>query len=184
MAATRDKFRPRQLSERFDTPLITCSLHSWYTANQASFLGENLIRGTGAPFGLTAMKNEFAKAWRAVRQEGDKGYGTTDFNKFMGALGSPVTLNQVKFIRGRDDIRNALGAGHVITMAGNVGKTPANSPLRADVNPVDHRMAFKDLKRINNVWYTRLYDPMTPQGSSRWGKWVPLNHVRWIVSER
>jgi hypothetical protein len=177
MAATRDKYQPSQLSERNFTPFITCSLISFYHGNMVSHLGENIIRATGDQLGLTGKKVEFRKGWNAVKQEGDKGYGRTDFNAFMRAIGSPLRLDEVAFTRDEADIRAALDKGHAIAIAGNVGKTPASSPLRRDVNAVDHRILVKGLRKNNSRWETRLYDPMTPQGSGRFGSWVPLAHV-------
>ena len=177
MAATRDKYQPLQVSERNFSPFITCSLVSFFTGGLALTMGESVVWPNGKTYGQAALNRLFNKGWSAVKQPGDKGYGRSDFNKFMSAMGYPVTLDEVKFTRDEEDITTALKKGHLITMAGNVKGCRGLSPLRQDVNEVDHRMAFKGLRKRNGNYQTRKYDPMTPLNSKRWGQWVPLNDV-------
>lgn len=178
MAATRDKYQPPQFSERWYTPYITCSLVSWVAAETCSTLGESVTWGTGALFGKPALKNRLKRAWEEIRADGDRGYGRTDFNAFMRALGSPIRLSEVKFTKDRESILNALGKDHVITMAGNTRGCRPNSPIRTYVGEADHRIMVKGLRTYRGQQQTRLYEPMTPDTDARhWGRWIPVQDL-------
>ena len=178
MAATRDKYLPQQQSERWYTPYITCSLVSWLVGDDAGTLGESVMWPNGKYYGKPALKNRFKKAWNAIKQDGDKGYGRTDFNAFMQALNSPIRLNDVKFTRDRDDILAALQKGNVITMAGNTRGCRSASPIRKWVGEADHRIAVKGYRVKDGVKQTQLYEPMTPDSDTRhWGKWIPVQDL-------
>jgi hypothetical protein len=178
VAATRDRWQPPQIAERWFKPYTTCSIVSYLVGVIGTTLGEMIIWPDGSPYGDKALKGLVNKAWTAVDPEHDDlGFGLSDFNGLAQAWGSSLRAPDVVFKRPKADIIEALKADSVITMAGNVTGVPDPTPLDDHVGGANHRMAFRGFRLRGGQQQTRFYDPMTLDGHANWGKWVPISDM-------
>jgi hypothetical protein len=178
VAATRDKYLPPQVAERWLKPYTTCSIVSYLVGIICTTMGEMTTWSNGKPYGDKALKALVNKGWLAVDPEkDDPGFGLSDFNTLAKTWGSPLRADDVEFVRERSDIVAALQANNVITMAGNVSGVPDPTPLDDHVGGADHRMAFLGHRIYKGVQQTRFFDPMTLDDHANWGRWVPINDM-------
>lgn len=179
MAATRDKYQPAKVSERWFRPYTSCSFISWTTAWFVSTLGEFITWPSGQPYGKPALKTLIRKGWDAVDPDREReGYGTWAFNTYMKGMDAPIRREDVRFVRPREDIVDALEKNHAITIAGNTRGCRPRSPIRKWVGEADHRICVKGYRVKDGQKQTRLYEPMTPDSdAAHWGKWIPMQDV-------
>jgi hypothetical protein len=127
----------------------------------AGTLGEWTTTPSGERWGRAKIKNALVDMRTATGEPERVGYNQSHADDFLRGINAPEDAYQARNLEW-DDIERDLRNGYTVDLAGNVAHTPANSPLRKYVNPVDHDIL---LLRINDKTKRITFiDPMTPPG--------------------
>ena len=182
MSTVTSRYKPLLFSEKLAPngagALTMCRGASLAMAYDAGTNGDWTTNPDGSRWGRAKIKNMLDKMRLATGEPLRDGYNQGHVDEFLKAMGAPPDTWQVDNNPWPDLIAD-LKSGFVVELAGNVRHTPADSPLRKYVNPVDHDILMLDFKD-NRIAFI---DPMTPHGTARYVRWAPADHFKKFGSE-
>jgi len=185
MAATKERYRSLQVSERLAPPLTLCRAACTGMAVMFMSMGESCTYSTGKLWGNRRIQQALEEARKLTGEPNRKGYNQTHVGYFLQAFGSTkMTKKQYIYNKERKDIRESLRGDYVITMAGDVAGTRLESPLRKYVNGnVGHELLFFDWEGDWRTGTVAVIDPMQPQSKGDYVRRVPAKDM-WAFGKK
>ena len=174
MAPTREQYRPPLVSEKLVSPWTLCRAAVTGMAWAMATLGESMTFPDGDPWGAPRIRTALIDARENTGDPTRSGYNQSHVEAFLRAFGSGLKLEDVKYNKSKTKIRESLQGHYAISLAGNVGRTPAGSKLRKWVNAVGHQLLFFDWEGGQKTGTVAVIDPMTPQLVSNYVRRVPV----------
>lgn len=182
MSTLTSRYKPLLFSEKLAPnaagQLTLCRAASLAMAYDASTNGDWTTNADGSKWGRAKIKNMLERMRAATGEPLRDGYNQSHVPAFLSAMRAPGATWEQANVPWEDLIAD-LKTDYVVELAGNVSHTPADSPLRKYVNPVDHDILLLDYKdgRITFI------DPMTPHGTRRYIRSAPAEHFKQFGSE-
>jgi hypothetical protein len=184
MAVSVMDYRPLLFSERVaginldDDPALEfdlCRAACLAMAFDAATLGEWSTNPNGTRWGRAKIRSALVKMRNATGEQQRGGFNQSHMDDFLRGIRAPQDV-WVKFNVPMARIKEALGNGFVVLLAGDVAGTPVKSGMRKYVRPgVGHEILLtainKDGTRIAYI------DPMVPHGTAKYQRWAPAREV-------
>jgi hypothetical protein len=179
MVATKERYKPKLVSEKLDRPLTLCRAAATGMAVFAMTLGESCTYPNGYTWGNVRIKQALKQARENTGEPNRPGYNQSHIPAFLKAfLSIRMEPSEYIFNKTRKRIRERLQTGHAITMAGDVAGTPLDSKLRRYVNPgVGHQLFFFDWQGEWKTGTVASIDPMTPPDATNYIRRIPVSEM-------
>jgi len=184
MSVVTNKYNPLLFSERVapnaNGALTLCRAASLAMGYDAATNGDWTTNANGSRWGRAKIKRALEKMRAETGEPLRDGYNQSHQAAFLRAIGAPEDAWEA-YNRSWSDIAQSLRSGWTVELAGNVVHTPADSPLRKYVNPVDHDILLLGIN--DKTKRVRFIDPMTPHGTRKYIRSAPSAHFRQFGSE-